>query len=146
VVDAVILAVAGLKRLALENAISEYLPIEAMLPAAGQGAIGVECRSQDAFCRGLLASLNHQATYQCVMAERAVTYALQASCSTPLAAYAVNHAGVITLKSQLFSLDGSQMIEALAQGDAAQYQRIGEDAAKQLLEQGCAALLKDHLC
>jgi len=86
--DAVILAAAGVKRLGLQNRITEILPFEISLPAIGQGAIGIECRIHDEFIHNLISPLNHPDTYICVKAERAFLRRLEGGCQVPIAAHA----------------------------------------------------------
>src|SRR5204862_1622681 len=86
--DAIILAAAGLIRLQKTTCISEYLETSYFLPAPGQGALGVEGRSDDSELLSLMAVLNHKPTYDCVMAERALSRQLGGSCQVPIAAYA----------------------------------------------------------
>ena len=86
--NAIILAVAGVKRLGLQNRITEILSPEISLPAIGQGAIGIECRSDDEFINNIINPLNHKETSVCVRAERAFLKKLQGGCQVPIAAYA----------------------------------------------------------
>ncbi|WP_054774894.1 hydroxymethylbilane synthase, partial [Methylogaea oryzae] len=86
--DAILLAVAGLKRLGFDERIAEALPAEVSLPAMGQGAIGIECRADDAEINRLLAELHHADTAVCVSAERALNARLQGGCQVPIAGYA----------------------------------------------------------
>ncbi|AKU98522.1 Porphobilinogen deaminase [Labilithrix luteola] len=85
--DAIVLARAGLVRLGLENRATAILPPEISLPAVGQGALGIECRADDAKTRALLAALHDEPTSRCVAAERGVLIALEGDCKTPIAAY-----------------------------------------------------------
>jgi hydroxymethylbilane synthase len=108
-VDATLLASAGLKRLGIDAGVA--IPAEILLPAPGQAVIGMECRTNDTTTQSVLTTVNNQITYSCVMAERAFTRALGASCASPVAAFAVLDDGDLILRAQLFNEDGSQMIE-----------------------------------
>lgn len=142
--DALILAAAGLKRLGMEDKITEYFSIEAMLPAVGQGAIGLECRSNDEDVLMVLEKLNHQPTYQRVIAERCVSKALQATCSTPIAAYATIDEDKLTLQAFLSTPDGEESIQAHDVDELSHFKAIGERVAKQLVDQGGKAFLDPH--
>jgi hydroxymethylbilane synthase len=106
-VDATILAMAGLKRLALEHEIAQIIPVDDMLPAAGQGAIGIEIRANDDEMRQYLEPLNHYESNICVTAERAALEALGGGCHTPVGSYATLADGVMTLVVRLVEADGS---------------------------------------
>jgi hydroxymethylbilane synthase len=108
-IDATLLSAAGLKR--LDITAGTAIPTEVILPAPGQAVIGVECRTNDTRTQSVLTTVNNQITYDCVMAERALTRTLGAECSSPLAAFCVLDDGDLTIRAQLFSEDGSEMIE-----------------------------------
>jgi hydroxymethylbilane synthase len=108
-VDATLLAAAGLKR--LEIGAGTSIPTEVILPAPGQAVIAMECRTNDTRCQSVLTSVNNQITYECVMAERAFTRALGADCASPVAAFCVLEDGDLRMRGQLFSEDGSEMVE-----------------------------------
>ncbi|MES2120025.1 MAG: hydroxymethylbilane synthase [Pseudomonadota bacterium] len=108
-VDATLLASAGLKRLCIDTGSS--IPTEIILPAPGQAVIGIECRTNDTRTQSVLTSVNNQITYDCVMAERAFTRALGANCTSPVAAFCVLEDGDLRMRAQLFSEDGSEMVE-----------------------------------
>jgi len=108
-IDATLLAAAGLKRLGIDAGIS--IPTEIILPAPAQAVIGMECRTNDTETQSVLSTVNNQITFSCVMAERAFTRALGASCSSPVAAFAVLEDGDLKMRAQLFSEDGSEMVE-----------------------------------
>ena len=114
-VDATLLAAAGLKRLCIEEGTS--IPTEIILPAPGQAVIGIECRTNDTRTQSVLSSINNQITYDCVMAERAFTRALGATCSSPVAAFCVLEDGDLRMRAQLFSEDGSELVEQRAAFD-----------------------------
>jgi hydroxymethylbilane synthase len=108
-IDATLLAAAGLKRLGIVAGVA--IPTEVILPAPAQAVIGMECRTNDTETQSVLSTVNNQITYSCVMAERAFTRALGATCASPVAAFAVLDDGDLRMRAQLFSEDGSEMIE-----------------------------------
>src|SRR5881398_3609189 len=111
-VDATLLASAGLKR--LEISVGTAIPTEVLLPAPGQAVIGMECRTNDTETQSVLSTVNNQITYDCVMAERALTRALGATCASPVAAFCVLEDGDLRMRGQLFSEDGAEMVEQRA--------------------------------
>jgi hydroxymethylbilane synthase len=108
-VDATLLAAAGLKRLEIEAGTA--IPTEIILPAPGQAVIGMECRTNDTRTQSVLSTVNNQITYNCVMAERAFVRALGGNCHSPVAAFCVLEDGDLRMRGQLFSEDGSEMVE-----------------------------------
>ena len=140
--DAILLAAAGLKRLELEHRISAYLPPEQSLPAAGQGAIGLEIRSARDDLQKLLAPLNHDATALCVRAERAASRALGGSCQVPLGAHAVLRDGELQMRGFVASPDGREFIEEAVAGPAAAAEALGISLAEKLLARGAGAILE----
>jgi len=138
--DAIVLAVAGLKRLRLEHRISEYLAPEICLPAAGQGAIGIQCRA-DSIALGLVKAINHPDSAVCVAAERAVVAGLGGDCHLPLAAYARLHQSRITVRGLVGKLDGSQLLRSEKTGRRADAVAVGRRVAEDLLARGAADLL-----
>ena len=111
-VDATLLASAGLKR--LDIVAGTAIPTEILLPAPGQAVIGMECRCNDTRTQTVLSSVNNAITYDCVMAEREFTRGLGATCASPVAAFCVLEDGDLRIRAQLFSADGSEMIEQRA--------------------------------
>jgi hydroxymethylbilane synthase len=107
--DATLLASAGLKRLGIQA--GTPIPIEILLPAPAQAVIGMECRTNDTETQSVLTTVNNQITYSCVMAERAFTRALGATCASPVAAFCVLEDGDLRMRAQLFSEDGRDMVE-----------------------------------
>ena len=108
-IDATLLAAAGLKR--LDIVAGTAIPTEILLPAPGQAVIGMECRPNDTETQSVLTTVNNQITYDCVMAERAFTRALGATCASPVAAFCVLEDGDLRMRAQLFSEDGSEIVE-----------------------------------
>lgn len=138
--DAIVLAAAGLKRLGLHARIRAIFTPEEMLPAAGQGALGIEVRSNRPEVIAALQALVHQPTWLRVAAERAVSRRLGGSCSVPLAAYAVLDAGVLTLDAAWGDVDGVQPLLRVRQQAPVttleQAETLGQAVAEQLLAQG----------
>ncbi len=140
---AIILAAAGLKRLGLENRITAHLSPEESLPAVGQGALGIECRSDAHELRAWLAPLHDADTAACVTAERAFSRALSGSCHTPLAGHAVLAGGQLWLRGLLASRDGSRVLRGERRGEAAAAESLGLALAEDLRAQGAADLLAE---
>lgn len=140
--DAIILAAAGLIRLGMEDRIREALTPDVSLPAVGQGAVGIECRCDDAELISLLSALNHEATATRVTAERAMNTRLEGGCQVPIGSYAVLEDNVITLTGMVGKPDGSTLLFASATGDAARATELGVEVAESLLEQGAGDILK----
>jgi hydroxymethylbilane synthase len=139
--DATLLAVAGLTRLGFEARISSILSVSQMLPAAAQGALGVEIRAADHDMHALLASINHAPTLSCVTAERAVMRAIEGSCHTPAGAYAtLTSAGQIAIEALVARADGSDLIRLAATGDARDADSIGEALGRDLRSRSPADL------
>lgn len=139
--DAIVLACAGLKRLGLAHRIRSVLPAELSLPAAGQGALGIEARAGDSAVHAALAALHDPATAACVLAERAVSRALGGSCQTPLAAFATLDAGVLRVRAMVASLDGATVLRAERTGAPEGAESVGVRVANDLLDQGAAPLM-----
>ncbi|MBA3661411.1 MAG: hydroxymethylbilane synthase [Gammaproteobacteria bacterium] len=136
-----ILAAAGLKRLELESRITDYFSPQAMLPAAGQGALGIECRSDDKDTLGLIESLQDISTLHCVQAERAMCTKLGAGCMVPVAAYAEMHEEMLHLRGLVADESGAIQLRAEAKGHFTEAEILGTRVADALLKQGAAALL-----
>lgn len=139
--DAIILAAAGLIRLGFQGRIREFIAVEHSLPANGQGAVGIECRSDDATILALLAPLEHAATRQAVLAERAMNRALQGGCQVPIGAFAVLEAEELWLRGLVGELDGSQILRSEVRGRSAEAEALGQQLAQQLLALGAGDIL-----
>ncbi len=133
-VDATVLALAGLKRLGIDHtsAGAAVLSPEVMLPAVGQGAIGIECRDDDDRTRSLLAAIDHPGTSACVRAERALLAALDGSCRTPIAGYAELEDERLRLRALIARPDGSVCLRAERTGAIADGDALGSDAGREL--------------
>jgi len=138
--DAVLLARAGLERLGHIDLISQVLPLEVMLPAPAQGALGVQCRA-DGSVAALLAPINHKPARHAVEAERAFLVGLGGGCAAPIAAYASVGAGQLHLQGRVTALDGSRQVDVALSGPAADAEQVGARLAQMALERGAAALL-----
>ncbi len=141
--DAIILAVAGLKRLGLESRIRQALPAELSLPAVGQGAVGIECRLADEHTRALLAPLNHNETSLRVAAERAMNTRLEGGCQVPIGSYAELIDGELWLRALVGAPDGSAIIRGERRGHPADAVQMGISLAEELLENGAREILAD---
>ena len=129
-VDATLLSAAGLKR--LEISAGTAIPTEIILPAPGQAVIAMECRTNDTRTQSVLTSVNNEITYDCVMAERAFTRAVGGGCHSPVAAFCVLEDGDLRMRGQLFSEDGSDMVEDRAVFDCGETEPPQELARKVL--------------
>ncbi|MGE0383953.1 MAG: hydroxymethylbilane synthase [Gammaproteobacteria bacterium] len=139
--DAIVLAAAGVIRLGLADRISATIDVAELLPAIGQGAIGIECRAGDSALNALLAPLHHGPTAIRIEAERALNRRLHGGCQVPIAGHAVLDAGRVTLRALVADLDGRQVLRAERTGAAAQAETVGIALAEDLLDRGAAALL-----
>jgi hydroxymethylbilane synthase len=139
--DAIILAAAGLKRLGLAERITALLTTEESLPAVGQAALGIECRSERADVPRLLAPLHHEPTAQCVLAERALSRALAGSCTVPLAGYAEIAGGRLRLRGYVGAPDGSRTVRGEIEGAPADAERLGGELAEDMKRRGAADIL-----
>lgn len=140
--DALILASAGLARLGLENRITHELTREIMLPAIGQGALGIEVRADDAVTMELVSPLNDRDSAACVRAERAVNRRLNGGCHAPVAAFAVSDEQNISLSALVGTLDGSEIIRSCLGGPVGQADEVGDKVGMMLLEQGAGRILE----
>ena len=139
--DAIVLAVAGLKRLGLEARATARLSADEMLPAPGQGALGIECLAAREEVVALLAPLADGSTTACVLAERAVSRALGGNCSLPLAAFAQANMDNMRLRALVASADGRRVVRCELEGDIADPLALGERAAQELRRQGASEIL-----
>jgi len=140
--DAIILAHAGLERMMLGERISEILPVDVMIPAAGQGALGVEIRAGDGEVEELVRALNDEATAACVAAERSVLKSLGGGCANPIAAVAEMQAdGTILLRALVGSRDGKTIVKAQGAGAMKDAEALGLKVARELLSRGAGELL-----
>jgi hydroxymethylbilane synthase len=139
--DAIILAAAGLQRLELDERIRMILTESDSLPAAGQGALGIEIAAHREDLYEVLKPLNHDTTHACVTAERALARALGGSCQVPLAAYCTEENGLLTLRGLVGHPDGSVILQADAQAPAEYADALGRAVAKKLADDGAEELI-----
>jgi hydroxymethylbilane synthase len=141
--DAIILAAAGVKRLGWAKRITEVLDPEISLPAIGQGAIGIECRTGDSFINKLISPLNHTETSVCVRAERACLKRLEGGCQVPIAAYARLAGGKIVIDGLVGSVSGDRLVRAHFEGRPEEYESLGKTLAEDLLSKGADKILTE---
>ena len=142
-IDAIVLAAAGLKRLNLENKITEYLDSSIMLPAAGQGALCLELRKDDVRTTAAVAGLNHPETQAVVRGERAFLNRLEGGCQVPIAAHGDLKNGDFSLQGLVANLDGSVIVRDRFSGPAAESEKIGITLAERLLSMGAKEILDE---
>ena len=142
--DAIILATAGLIRLEMVERIAQFIEPEEMLPANGQGAVGIECRQNDVTIKALLAPLECSATRSRVLAERAMNKALEGGCQVPIASFSLlsTDGKTIHLRGLVGAIDGSEMIESEITGPVEQGEALGERLAQELLSRGADKILQ----
>ena len=138
--DAIVLAEAGLRRLGLAAEITQLIPKSIMLPAIGQGALGLETREDDRATMNSIEVLDHPDTHRAVLAERSLLRTLRGGCVAPIGAYAVAQGEEVSLEAVVLNLDGSKSVRSskVSTGDA---EEIGADVAQDLLDQGASELL-----
>ncbi|MBN1591225.1 MAG: hydroxymethylbilane synthase, partial [Pirellulales bacterium] len=141
--DAVVLAEAGLRRLGLGARIGQILPASIMLPAVGQGALGIETRYADAITRKVVLAIDHPPTHAAVLAERALLAALEGGCSAPIAAWGHVEDQTLRLAGRVLRFDGTQKVDATREGKIDQPRQLGQLVAEQLNAQGAAELIQE---
>lgn len=141
--DAIVLAEAGLRRLGLADRIAQVLPFDVMLPAVGQGALGIECRADDAATLAALAAIDDADAHAAVLAERSLLANLRGGCLAPIGALAQIAAGRLQLSAVVLSRDGSQRLEASDSASPADAEQLGRKVAEALLAQGAADLIAE---
>jgi hydroxymethylbilane synthase len=141
--DALVLASAGLLRLQYAHRISTALPIDACVPAPGQGIIAIEVRSGEEKIQDLVASIQHEASAAALSAERALVVRLGGGCQMPIGAYATMSGGSMSMTAIVASLDGTRTARAEATGDSDNPDRLGVTIAERLLAEGADDILAD---
>ena len=141
--DAIVLAVSGLERGGHGARVTEALDVTTMLPAAGQGALGIECRRGDTRVEALIAPLACARSTACVLAERAFNRRLEGGCQVPIAAYATLDGEALSLRGLVASLDGSKVLRARVRGTAQEAEGLGAEAAGAVLAQGAGEILSE---
>lgn len=143
--DAIVLAAAGLKRLGLAEKITEFFSVAELLPACGQGALGIECREDDLELREILSALHETKTAACVGAERAMNAVLGGSCQIPIAALAQYENRTLHLTGRVGDLKGLRLVEASASGTLKNAEKIGKTVAAALVQQGAKQIIDEIL-
>jgi hydroxymethylbilane synthase len=143
--DAIMLAAAGIIRLGMGERITQLIPQSILLPAIGQGAIGIECRAGDDVVQELIAPLNHRDTSLCVQTERAFSRRLFGGCQLPIAGQASIIGDEVELTGLIARVDGSEVIKSEQKGSVADIDNIGTALAETLLERGGDKILKELL-
>ena len=141
--DGIILAGAGLKRMGWEDQITELIDPEIILPAMGQGAVGIEARRYDPDMLGLILPLDDDVTHLALEAERAMVGKLEGGCQIPIGAYATLDDRTLKLRGLVASLDGKTVYQAEKEGSCDQARSIGIDVANELLEMGAGDILQE---
>ena len=138
----IILAAAGMKRMGLTEKISQYLPVETMLPAVGQGALGLQTREADHELGKIVAKLNHESTAAEVMAERSFLRHLGGGCLLPIAAFGKLEGDKLTLEGLVAAPNGDSIIRDKVRGAIAEAEELGKKLAEMILEKGGKKLLE----
>jgi hydroxymethylbilane synthase len=144
--DAIVLAMAGVKRLGLEGDVTEVLDTDVMLPAIGQGALGIESRREDYETLGKISFIDHGATHSCVMAERSFLKRLEGGCQVPIAAYGIREENDIHLTGLVASIDGVKIIRNSIRGPEQEAVSIGRNLAESVLDAGGRQILEEVYC
>jgi hydroxymethylbilane synthase len=139
--DAIVLAEAGLKRLGLTERTLNVIPQSLMLPAVGQGALGIECRADDSTTRHLLSPLDDAATHSCVLAERSLLFTLRGGCLAPVGAIGRIEEDLLLLDAVVLAGDGSKKVTAASDAMPSDAVALGQRVAQLLLDQGAAELI-----
>lgn len=141
--DAIILARAGVERLKLKKYISSYISTVEILPAVGQGALGIEIHKDNKVVEEILKTLHHEETYKAVIAERALLRSLEGGCQVPIGAFAEVKPGGLYLDAMVGSLDGSVTYRKKLRGSKNDPEKLGKQLAKDLLKAGAKQILKE---
>lgn len=141
--DAVVLARAGVERLKLKKHISSFISTDLILPAVGQGALGIEINKQNKFLDELLQSIHHDETYKAVLAERALLKTLEGGCQVPIGAYAEVKSNGLYLDAMVGSLDGTITFRKKVRGSKSNPEKLGKSLAGDLLKAGAKSILKE---
>lgn len=140
--DALVLAAAGIKRLGLVERVSHYFPIQSLLPAVSQGALGIEMQVENLAVLKLIAPLGDECTQRCVTAERALNRRLGGDCHVPIAAHAQIIGSMLHIRGLVAALDGSELIQAQNSGRAGEAESLGNRLGEKLLDLGAARILR----
>ena len=143
-VDATFLAMAGLNRLGMSDAVTSVIPTEICLPAVGQGAIGITCRNNDTFTRHILEPIKDPVTLKCVSAERAMLEVLDGSCRTPIGGLAILDGDEFIFQCLIAKIDGSDVLQTSRKGSFVDAVSIGKEAGEELLSLAGPNYLESH--
>jgi len=141
--DAIILAVAGLRRLGWQDLITQVLPNDICLPAVGQGALAIEARTNDQEVRTMLEFLNHQETRWAVEAERAYLAEVEGGCQIPIGVYGYIEKDSLVLEAAILSVDGKQQIRQTISGNPLEAMQLGRALAQEMLDKGGREILQE---
>ena len=141
--DAIILARAGVERLKLNKHISSYINIDMILPAVGQGALGIEINKKNSFVEKLLKPIHDENTYSAVLAERSLLRTLEGGCQVPIGAYAQTSVNGLYLDAIVGSLDGTITFRKILRGSKKNPELLGKTLAKDLLKAGAKSILHE---
>ncbi len=142
-ISAIVLAAAGIRRLGLEKRVTEYLDPSYMLPAVAQGALCIEIRESDPEIENVVSVLNHPETRTVVLGERAFLHRLEGSCQIPVAGHGTLENGWFTIQGLVATLDGKQILQESAAGQADRAREVGIELAEKLLSMGADRILKE---
>ena len=141
--DAIILARAGLERLKLNKYISSVIKTDVLLPAVGQGALGIETRADNKIVNEIVKSIHHEDTYKAVLAERALLKTLEGGCQVPIGAFAEVKTNGLFLDALVGSLDGSLTFRKKTRGSKNNPEKLGKNLARDLLKAGAKSILQE---
>jgi hydroxymethylbilane synthase len=141
--DGIILARAGVERLKLSKYISSFIETDIMLPAVGQGALGIETHEENDIVNKLVKKIHHEETYKCVLAERALLRQLEGGCQVPIGAYAEIKTSGLYLDALVGSLDGSITFRKKLRGSKSEPEKLGRKLAKDLIKAGAKSILQE---
>ncbi|MGB9500306.1 MAG: hydroxymethylbilane synthase [Dissulfuribacterales bacterium] len=139
--DAIVLAAAGVKRLHLEDKITEYIDLNILIPAVGQGALCIETRQQDPDTRAIITKLDHFETNRVIACERSFLKRLEGGCQVPMAAYGTIKEDILTISGIVGETDGSKILKQTISGSVAEAEQIGTKLADRLIDMGAGKIL-----
>ncbi|MCX6006142.1 MAG: hydroxymethylbilane synthase [Chloroflexi bacterium] len=145
-IDGIIIAAAAMLRLGRADEITEYLPLDHFVPAAGQGALAIEARRGDKFVADIAVSINHVTTWQAVTAERAFVDYLGGGCSAPISCIAVVEDGVLIITGMVSDREGKNMLKDHVEGDAGDPEMVGRLLAEKMLSEGAKVIVDEIRC
>ncbi|SHJ86594.1 hydroxymethylbilane synthase [Caminicella sporogenes DSM 14501] len=141
--DGIVLAAAGIKRMGLEDKVSEYFDVKDIVPAVGQGALGIQVRKNDNFIKGIISKINDEKTELAVKAERNFMKVLNGGCHVPVGAYAFIDKDNLIMIGMVASIDGKKLIKVQKVGSINEPAVLGEEVALEILKKGGKNILKE---